>query len=291
MGVTTSWPVVLKLGGELLQDPSRLTEIAAAIVRCSSGVPLLVVHGGGREVDVALRQTGIEPRKVDGVRITDGPTLAVVVSVLGGLVNARLVAAIVSAGAPAVGLTGADAACVPVSPARPVQARSGESVDLGLVGTPTGDRSPALIEELLAGGYVPVLASIGLGSDGVLYNVNADAFAADLAIRLHASRLVIAGSTPGVCDRHGRTIADLDIERLTALIATGEANAGMVAKLRSVLDAVRGGVREIILADGSDAHALSELVAHGSSEQRARYTRIGAMAAPAGAPDRVPVRN
>ena len=84
----------------MLQDPSRLTELAAAIVRCSSDVPLLVVHGGGSEIDVALRQAGIEPRKVDGVRITDGPTLAVVVSVLGGLVNARLVAAIVPGSLP-----------------------------------------------------------------------------------------------------------------------------------------------------------------------------------------------
>lgn len=270
--------VVLKIGGELLQDHARTEALAAAIARCLATARIAVVHGGGNEVSAALNQAGIQPRKVDGIRVTDGPTLDVVVSVLGGLVNTRLVAALVAAGAPAVGLSGADARCVPVLPAPPAKSTGGASVDLGFVGTPNGRGEPALIVDLLERGYLPVLASIGLGAGGALFNVNADAFAADLAGRLGADRLVIAGATRGVYDGHGRTIADLDPDSAAVLIASREASDGMVAKLRSATDAALAGVPEIFIADGANPDALADLVTHGTTESRSDYTRLTAAA-------------
>ena len=105
-GQPSTAPVVLKFGGELLEEPTRVAELASALARLAKSVPLVIVHGGGREIDAALARAGIEKRQVDGLRITDEPTLDIVVSVLAGLINTRLVAALGAAGVPAVGLTG-----------------------------------------------------------------------------------------------------------------------------------------------------------------------------------------
>ena len=177
---------LLKLGGELLEEPARLAEIAAVIAGAAG--PLVVVHGGGREIDAALKRAGIPKRQVEGLRVTDPATLDVVVEVLAGAVNTRLVAAIVKAGGRAVGLTGADAGLVPVEKAPAHRSVDGTVTDLERVGRPVGAGRPALAADLVAAGYVPVVASIAAGPDGLLYNVNADTLAADLAARLGAAR-------------------------------------------------------------------------------------------------------
>ena len=110
MGIRRSTtPVVLKFGGELLEEPTRLAALAQALARLSRTTPLVIVHGGGREIDAALARVGIEKRQVDGLRITDEPTLDIVIGVLAGVINTRLVASLAALGVPAVGLTGADA--------------------------------------------------------------------------------------------------------------------------------------------------------------------------------------
>jgi acetylglutamate kinase len=248
-------PTLLKVGGELLEPPGPLAAVARVIAEADS--PLVVVHGGGREIDAAMARAGIPKRQVDGLRITDAATLDVVVEVLAGAVNTRFVAAIIRAGARAVGLTGADASLVQVEKAPPHRAAHGTEVDLGRVGRPVGHARPGLAADLLAGGYVPVVASIALGQDGLLYNVNADTFAAHLAVRLGAQRLVVAGATPGVLGREGRTIPTLDLRAADALVASGVASAGMIAKLRASRDAIEGGVEEVILVDGRDAGNLA----------------------------------
>src|SRR5437879_869322 len=130
-------PVVLKFGGELLEDRSRLATVVSAIARSAKqGVPLVIVHGGGKEIDAALRAAGIEKRQVDGLRITDEATLDVVVSVLAGAVNTRLVAALNAAGVAAVGLTGADGSCGLSAAAPPHRSVDGRLVHLGRVGVP-----------------------------------------------------------------------------------------------------------------------------------------------------------
>ena len=195
--------VVLKFGGELLETPERIAALAAAIAKVSRRTRLVIVHGGGREIDAALARAGIEKQQVDGLRITDEPTLDVVVGVLAGLVNTRFVAALGAAGVAAVGLTGADAGVGRVKPAPRHVSTRGEAVDLGRVGEPVGREKPALLIDLCRKGYVPVVSSIGAARDGRLYNVNADTFAAHLAGRLGSPRLIIAGATAGVLDGDG----------------------------------------------------------------------------------------
>lgn len=245
--------IVLKLGGELLEQPSDIHRIARAIADLSTRVRLVVVHGGGKEIDKALAVAGIAKVQVDGLRVTDAATLDVVVAVLAGAINTRLVAAVRAAGARPVGLTGADAGVTSVRRAAPLTATSGEKVDLGLVGSPVNNGVPQLLTDLLQKRYVPVIACIGAARSGQLLNVNADTLAAHLAVEVGASRLVIAGATSGVLDDAGATIRRMGARDAARLIKSGTANKGMVAKLEACRRALRGGVRDVLIVNGREA--------------------------------------
>ena len=249
--------LVLKFGGELLEEPSRLDTVVhtvAAVAR--RGLRVAIVHGGGKEIGAALKAAGIETRQVDGLRITDERTLEVVVSVLAGTINTRFVAALTTAGAPAVGLTGADAACGLAEPSAAHQTADGRLVDLGWVGVPSERADVRVVALLAERGFLPVMACIGLGADGRLFNVNADTFAGHLAARLGARRLVIAGTTAGVLDAAGATLRTLDPAAIARLIAGGTATAGMIAKLRACEYALAHGVDDVVIVDGRDGAAL-----------------------------------
>jgi len=270
-------PVVLKFGGELLEDRQRAAALAATIAKLAKKkppVPLVIVHGGGREIDAALARVGIEKRQVDGLRITDEPTLEIVVGVLAGLVNTRFVAALGAAGAQAVGLTGADAGVGRVKAAPPHKSTGGTTVDLGRVGEPIGKDKPTLLLDLCRKGYVPVVSSIGASRDGDLFNVNADTLAAHLAGRLKSPRLIIAGATAGVLERDGSTIADMTFGDIDALVASGGATAGMVAKLAACRNAIDNGAGEVFVADGKDLAGLAVLARHGRAAGAGKSTRI-----------------
>jgi acetylglutamate kinase len=243
---------VVKLGGELLEQPDDLARIARGLSALAQRTALVVVHGGGREIDAALATAGIPKQQVDGLRVTDAKTLDVVVAVLAGAVNTRLVAALRKAGTRPVGLTGADAAVATVKRSTPMTSTTGARVDLGLVGSPINNGSPQLLTDLLARGYVPVVACIGSTRDGQLLNVNADTLAAHLAASLAARRLVIAGGTSGVLDETGRTIERLDTRHAARLIKSGTANKGMVAKLEACRAALRHGVGDVVIANGRE---------------------------------------
>ena len=247
---------VLKLGGELLEEPDGRRAIAAAISRLASRSPLVVVHGGGREVDAEMTVKGIPKRAVDGLRVTDAATLDVVVEVLAGRVNTRLVAAARVAGVQAVGLTAADAGVSTIRRAEPYTAAEGRRVDLGFVGQPTGADRPVLLDRLCQAGLVPIVASIGVDSGGQLLNVNADTLAGHLAGRLGAARLLIAGGTAGVLDEQGRTIPSIDLDMLQRLIVDGRASAGMVAKLIACREAHRAGVGRVDIVTGTHTDDL-----------------------------------
>jgi acetylglutamate kinase len=221
--------------------------------------PLLVVHGGGREIDAECARRGIAKQVADGLRVTDPGTLDAVVAVLAGTVNTRLVAALVAAGVPAVGLTGADASSVPVERAAPHRAVDGRLVDLGLVGEPRAQGAPRLLADLLALGYVPVVACLASDAAGQLYNVNADTLAGHLAAAMGARRLLVAGATAGVLDGHGRTLPTLSVGAIDALVASGTASAGMVAKLAACRRALDGGVAEVAIVDGREPASLLAL--------------------------------
>lgn len=266
-------PVVLKLGGELLETPERMASIAGAIAGAARSLPLVVAHGGGREIDASLKAAGIQKRQVDGLRVTDDATLSVVVSVLAGSINTRFVAAINAAGGSAVGLTGADAGVAPVEPMPPYRTVSGELVSLERVGQPLLDGAASLLGHLLDGRYLPVVASIGAGRNGALYNVNADTLAAALAARTRAARLVIAGTSNGVLDGEGRTIPVLDQATESAMIRNGAVSAGMLAKLQACRAALAAGVADVIVINGSDPRRLAE-VAAGANGVGVDATRI-----------------
>ena len=256
-------PVVVKFGGELLEQPDRLQMVVAAISRVARGtppVPLVIVHGGGKEIDAALKVAGIEKRQVDGLRITDEATLDVVVGVLAGSVNTRLVAALGAAGLNAVGLTGADGSCGLSDVAPPHRSVDGPMIDLGSVGVPSHAADVRVVRTLLDGGFVPVVASIGVTVAGRLLNVNADTFAGRLAERLGAKRLVVAGTTAGVLDDRGATVGVLEPPDIQRLISGGTATAGMIAKLRACEEALANGVGDVIIVDGRDAKALEAAV-------------------------------
>lgn len=249
-------PLVLKLGGELLETAAARHSFAAMVAGLRVERPLVIVHGGGRAIDAELDRRGIVPKKADGLRITDAPTRDAVVAVLAGSANTDLVAALVTTGVPAVGLTGVDAAMAESPKAAPLQSTSGAAVDLGLVGDPD-EVDPALVELLMTSGFVPVVASLGIdrsaGGAGVL-NVNADVMACRLASALGAE-LVIAGTTAGVLDSSGAMFEALTIDQMDALIAEGTATAGMVAKLRACRQALTDGVPAVRLVDGRGFNA------------------------------------
>ena len=248
--------LVLKLGGELLEEPAGRRDIATAIGRLASQAPLVVVHGGGREVDADLAARGIPTRAVEGLRLTDAATLEVVVGVLAGRVNTRLVAAARVAGVPAVGLTAADAGVSTVQRAAPYTTADGTVVDLGFVGQPTGTDRPELLDRLCRAGLVPIVASIGADTEGQLLNVNADTLASHLAVRLGAARLLIAGGTAGVFDEQGRTIPTMSMDLLQRLIEDGRASAGMVAKLIACREARHAGVNRVDIVTGTHTDDL-----------------------------------
>jgi acetylglutamate kinase len=256
-------PTLLKIGGELLETDAGLVWIAGQVVQLGSAGPLVVVHGGGRSIDAELVRRGVAKQAVDGLRITDEATLDTVLCVLAGRVNTRLVAAIGAAQGRAVGLTGADAGVGPATKAAPLRTTSGAIVDLGLVGQPAGGDG-VVLRALLAIGVVPVVASIGRTPDGMLLNVNADTFAAGLAVSLGAAQLIVAGATPGVLDGDLKTIPSLEASEAARLVASGGARDGMVAKLSAALAATAAGVGLVRIVDGRGpvdlAHAVGTTI-------------------------------
>lgn len=267
---------LVKLGGELLENDAKLAAMGRAMASAAKAGPLVIVHGGGREIDLALAEAGIPKRQVDGLRVTDAQTLDIVVAVLAGLVNTRFVAAINAAGGRAVGLTGADAGVAPVRRAAPHRTTNGEVIDLGLVGEPSKAAPPALVKALTMRSFVPVVACIGASTKGVLYNVNADTLAGSLAARLNVTRLLVAGGTAGVLDEDGRTLPELDARDIKVLVRSGTASAGMVAKLRACEAAARSGVRQVAIVDGRDPRALGRAIAHRGLLTGLAGTRISA---------------
>ncbi len=268
----SSRPLVLKFGGELLEDRAHLATVVAAVKALAARTAIVIVHGGGKEIDAALKVAGLEKRQVDGLRITDEPTLDVVVSVLAGLVNTRFVAALNTAGVAAVGLTGADAACGLSSVAPPHRSTEGGVVDLERVGIPNRDADMRVLHTLVDGGFVPVVACIGLADDGRLLNVNADTLAGHLAARLGARRLVIAGTTPGVLDERGATLPVLEAAGVEQLVGSGTATAGMIAKLRACEHALAGGVDDVVIVDGRNAAALIDASESAAPQMATRIT-------------------
>lgn len=243
-------PVVVKLGGSTLgAHDTSLRDIAAAR---RDGGAIVVVHGGGATISEWLARAGIEARFAAGLRVTDAASLEIVVAVLAGLVNKRLVAELSALGAPAIGLSGADSLIL--------QAERYDDA-LGYVGRIVRV-NPYPVEELLRLAYLPVLAPVAVedGLPSQLLNVNADTAAGELAAALRAPRLIFLTDVPGVRDASGATAASLDAAEARTLLREGVAQGGMVPKLEAAVRAAAAGCATSIVdgtASGSLARALA----------------------------------
>lgn len=234
--------VTIKIGGIAGQHAAGLELVARA-----APADTVVVHGGGNEVAEWSRRLGLEPQTRDGLRITDPATLDVVVAVLGGLVNTRLVAAFQAAGRPAIGLTGADGGLLRLVRRQPELGEVGEAVDA----------NGALLQSLVASGLLPVIASIGL-HEGALLNVNADEAAGAIAAT-RGGLLLLCTDVPGVL-LDGRVVDHLDAATAERMLGDGSATAGMRPKLRAALVAARAGC-EVRIVDGRNPSDLERALA------------------------------
>lgn len=235
-------PAVLKLGGETLAEQHATLEGVAAAAR---GRLLVVVHGGGKRLSGWLDRLGIESRFEDGRRVTDDATLSVAIAVLRGLVNTELVASLQRLGARAVGISGVDAGLIEAK----------RVPELGRVGRVVGAQ-PAIVEDLLRAGYLPVVAPIALDEHGELCNVNADEVAAGLAAALRG-RLVLLSDTDGVKDGAGRTVPVLDAANAEDMITRGTISGGMIPKVRGAIAVLAAGGRDVVIADGRGPGAIT----------------------------------
>ncbi len=231
-------PIVIKISGHELDSPDFLAELAATLKDIDD--PIAIVHGGGKEITALQTRLGIEPRYVDGLRITDAESLALVEMVLCGTVNKRIVRTLVNAGIDAVGLSGVDGGLVSA------QKLFHESVDMGFTGEVTAVRVDLLID-YLDQGIIPVIAPICLGEDNN-FNVNADHVAGAVAAALEADRLVFVSNVEGVL-KDGAVIPQLTPQQVGDLIADGTIFGGMIPKVKTALEALAEGVQQAVITN------------------------------------------
>jgi acetylglutamate kinase len=253
---------VVKIGGEICSG-SYLSGIAEQIsLLHHMGIKVVLVHGGGPQMEELLGELGIEPHKVAGRRITDAPTLRAAKMAFNGVLNTDIVAALKTHGALAVGLSGADGSTV-IAEKRPptkVTTDTGDTVtvDYGHVGDIV-TVNPALVQSLLSQGMIPVLCPLGIGEDGAVYNINADTIAAELARAVSAAKLVLMTNVPGLLgDRKDPSslISYTDIDTLKQMIKEGVIKDGMVPKIEACMSAVLRGVSRTHIIDGTRENSL-----------------------------------
>ena len=252
--------MVIKYGGNAMVDDKLKRGFARDIVLMKLvGMNPVVVHGGGPQIGSMLEQVGKKTHFVDGMRVTDSETMDVVEMVLGGLVNKEIVNLINQHGGHAVGLTGKDGDLIH---ARKLtfqrhnpEMNAPEIVDIGHVGE-VASIDPAIINMLVKGNFIPVIAPIGVGEDGQSYNINADLVAGKLAMTLQAEKLILLTNTAGVLDKEGNLLTGLKANRVEELIKDGTIHGGMMPKINCALDAVHSGVNTVQIIDGRVEHAV-----------------------------------
>lgn len=252
--------VVVKYGGNAMVDEQLKSGFARDIVLMRLvGINPVVVHGGGPQIGKVLEKIGKESRFVDGMRVTDSETMDVVEMVLGGLVNKDIVNLITRHGGRAVGLTGKDGDLIRArkltisrnSPELDVP----EIIDIGHVGEVTSVDT-SIVDMMVAGGFIPIIAPIGVGEDVHSYNINADLVAGCVAEVLGAEKLILLTNTEGLLDKQGKLLTGLTSGEVDTLVADGTVHGGMLPKIRCALSAVKSGVRSAHIIDGRVEHAV-----------------------------------
>jgi acetylglutamate kinase len=251
--------MVIKYGGNAMIEQSLKHGFARDLVLMKLvGINPVVVHGGGPQIGSLLQRLGKNSEFVQGLRVTDSETMDVVEMVLGGLVNKEIVNLLNRHGGAAVGLTGKDGDLIR---ARKLILRryapevEATEVDLGHVGE-VESIDVSVVDMLVQGEFIPVIAPIGVGDDGFSYNINADLVAGKVAEVLGAEKLMLLTNTPGLLDASGKLIGELDVESVEDLIRHGVIKGGMLPKVSCAVEAVQSGVRTAHIIDGRVEHAL-----------------------------------
>ena len=252
--------IVIKYGGNAMTEDRLKSSFARDIVLLKLvGVNPVVVHGGGPQIGHLLERVGKESEFIGGMRVTDKETIDVVEMVLGGQVNKEIVALLNSHGAKAVGLTGKDGALISAKKMdfmhQTEEMNAPEIIDIGHVGEVTAIDT-SVVDMLMQGDFIPVIAPIGLGKNGESYNINADLVAGRMAEELEAEKLILLTNTQGLLDKKENLLTGLSTERVDELIADGTIFGGMLPKIRCALEAVQNNVCSAHIIDGRVEHAV-----------------------------------
>ena len=252
--------VVIKYGGNAMADDKLKNGFARDVVLMKLvGMNPVVVHGGGPQIGDLLKRIGKESEFVEGMRVTDSETMDIVEMVLGGQVNKEIVNLINTHGGAAVGLTGKDGGLIHarkmVFTRSEPEMKAPEIIDIGHVGE-VENIDTAVVDMLIQGNFIPVVAPIGVGDNGQSYNINADLVAGKLAEVLAAEKLIMLTNTAGLLDSQGEVLTGLSVNDVDRLIADNVIAGGMLPKIRSALDAVHNGVTSAHIIDGCVEHAV-----------------------------------
>ena len=243
--------IVVKYGGHAMSDEALKRSFASNIALMNQiGIHTVVVHGGGPQIKQLLSQLGKKTETVQGMRVTDAETMDVVEMVLGAQVNKSIVSLLSQVGCPAVGLTGKDGGLINAVP----MVLEGDA-DLGQVGE-VESVNRSIIDTLREGGFIPVIAPIGVGRDGRSYNINADLVASAVASELAAEKLLLLTDTAGILDKHGTLLSGLLPADIDSLIDNGTIYGGMLPKVHCALEAVKNGVTTATVLDGRVENAV-----------------------------------
>ncbi|MGB5453536.1 MAG: acetylglutamate kinase [Sedimenticolaceae bacterium] len=252
--------IVIKYGGNAMVDEDLKAGFARDVVLMKLvGINPVVVHGGGPQIGDLLKRLGKQSEFIQGMRVTDAETMDVVEMVLGGLVNKEIVNLINRHGGSAVGLTGKDgdlirARKLNLTRTSP-EAQVPEIIDIGHVGE-VESIDASVVDMLVHGNFIPVVAPIGVGEDGRSYNINADLVAGKMAEVLNAEKLILLTNTQGLLDKQHNLLTGLTLESVDELIADGTITGGMLPKIACALDAVKAGVSAAHIIDGRVPHAV-----------------------------------
>ena len=249
--------MVIKYGGNAMTDPALQADFAEDVVLLKLvGMNPVVVHGGGPQIETALKRLGKKGEFIQGMRVTDEETMEVVEWVLAGEVQQDIVGLINQAGGKAVGLTGRDGGLIRAQKLKMVDNNDPtKTVDVGQVGEIVSI-DPGVVKALQDDAFIPVISPIGFGEDNESYNINADVVAGKLATVLKAEKLLLLTNISGVLDKSGKLLTDLTAREIDGLFADGTISGGMLPKIEGALDAAKSGVNTVHIIDGRVPHAL-----------------------------------
>jgi acetylglutamate kinase len=260
--------VVIKFGGHAMGDAALADAFAQDVVYLKqSGANPIVVHGGGPQIAAMLKKLQITSDFVNGLRVTDKPTVEVVEMVLAGTINKDIVSAINRQGGKAVGISGKDANLMiakKITEMADPESNLMKAVDIGYVGDPV-EVNPHIVDVISSSDLIPVIAPVGISREGETLNINADTFASALAARMKAKRLLLLTDVEGVLDKNKNLLAQLTIEEARQLIKDGVISGGMIPKIEGCIEVVEAGVEAVVIIDGRVPHCvlLELFTAHG----------------------------